>query len=230
VRVAALYDVHGNLPALEAVLADPRCSDVDAVVCGGDLCAGPMPLEVLRLMREHGALFVRGNADRQLTGWPADRLAEVQLDLLRSWPTVLTIDVDGIGPVAFCHGSPRSDEEILTRMTPESEVEQACGDDAVVVCGHTHVQFDRVAGHTRLVNAGSVGMPYEGRTAAFWAILGPGVELVETAYDIEEAVAAIRMTGYPGADELVETLLTPHTPEEATEVLEARRQRKRSGT
>jgi predicted phosphodiesterase len=188
-----------------------------------------MPLEVLRLMQERAALFVRGNADREITGWPAERLGEAQLELLRSWPTTVTIDVDGLGPVVFCHGSPRNDDEILTGVTPENEVEHACDGEAVVVCGHTHVQFDRVAGQTRLVNAGSVGMPYEGRTAAFWAILGPGVELVETEYDVPKAVAAIRATGYPDADDLVETFLTPHRPEEATEVFEARRQARRGG-
>jgi predicted phosphodiesterase len=223
VRVAALYDVHGNLPALEAVLADPRFSGVDAVVCGGDLCAGPMPVEVLGLIQDSAGLFVRGNADRELGGWPAERLTPAQLELLRSWPTSLTVDVDDLGPVVFCHGSPRRDDEILTRITPGDAVEAACAGAAVVVCGHTHVQFDRVAGRTRLVNAGSVGMPYEGVRGAFWVLLGPEVELVHTEYDIDAAAVAIRATGYPDADELVETLLTPSSAEEATEVFESRR-------
>ena len=74
----------------------------------------------------------------------------------------MTLEVDGLGPVVFCHGSPRADDEILTRITPEDVVEEACNGSAVVVGGHTHVQFDRVAGRTRCVNAGSVGIPYEG--------------------------------------------------------------------
>ena len=229
-RVAALYDVHGNLPALESVLADPRCADVDVVVCGGDLCAGPMPVEVLSLMQARGALFVRGNADRELTGWPAERLSNAQLELLRSWPTTLTLEVDGLGPVVFCHGSPCSDDEILTRITPAEAVTEACAGAPLVVGGHTHVQFDRVAGHTRLVNAGSVGMPYEGRTAAFWALLGTDIELVGTEYDVEEAVAAILATGYPCAGDLPENLLTPPTAEEATAFFETQREARRRGS
>ena len=225
-RVAALYDVHGNLPALEAVLADPRLAAADVVVCGGDLCAGPMPVEVLRLMQEHDALFVRGNADRDLKGWSAGRLTEEELELLRVWPPSVELDVEGLGRVLFCHGSPRSDEEILTSITPDEIVAAAlagAGAD-VVVCGHTHVQYDRVVAGTRLLNAGSVGMPYEGRTAAFWALLGPDVQLVDTEYDVAAAVAAIRATGPAETDDIVETLLTPHSAAEANEVFEARRE------
>jgi putative phosphoesterase len=222
-RVAALYDVHGNLPALQAVLADARCADVDVVVSGGDVCAGPMPLEVLRLMEERGALFVRGNADRELTGWPAERLAEGQLETLRSWPTTRTIEVAGLGEVVFCHGSPRADDEILTRITPDEVIDEACEGAPIVVCGHTHVQYDRAVGRSRVVNAGSVGMPYEGRTAAYWALLGPEITLVSTDYDVEAAVAAIRATGYDNAEAAVEALLEPHTATEATSVFEARR-------
>jgi putative phosphoesterase len=221
-RVAALYDIHGNLPALEAVLADPRFASADLVVCGGDLCAGPMPVEVLDLMRTCDALFVRGNADRDLTGWSAERFEIAELERMRSWPTTVTVDADGLGPVVFCHGSPRSDDEILTRITPDAVVEEACGGIPVVVGGHTHVQFDRFAGRTRFVNAGSVGMPYEGRTAAYWALLESDVRLVSTDYDVERTVAVIRATGYPDGN-LAETLLTPHTADEATEVFEAQR-------
>ena len=222
-RVAALCDIHGNLPALEAVLADPRCAAADVIVCGGDLCAGPMPVEVLDLMRLREALFVRGNADRELTGWPAERLGDTELEMLRAWPTTLPLDVDGLGRVVFCHGSPRSDNEILTRLTPEEAIDEACAGMPVVVGGHTHVQFDRIAGRTRFVNAGSVGMPYEGRTAAFWALLGPDVELVATSYDIDAAVAAVRATRYPEAGDVAETLLSPHSAEEASEYFEGLR-------
>ena len=224
-RVAALYDVHGNLPALRAVLADPRCAAADVVVSGGDVSAGPMPLEVLRLLEERGAVYVRGNADRALEGWPATQLTDAQHEVLRSWASTLTLQLEGLGEVLFCHSTPRSEDDLVTRVTPEEEVAEALGAVSanVVVCGHTHVQFDRQIAGTRLVNAGSVGMPYEGRTAAFWALLGPEVELVWTPYDVAEAVAEIRATDYPGAEEHVETLLTPHTPEEATEVFEARR-------
>jgi predicted phosphodiesterase len=222
-RVAALYDIHGNLPALEAVLADPRCSGADVVVSGGDVCAGPMPIEVLRLMEERGALFVRGNADRELQGWPAEQLSADQLEKLRSWPTTVTLDVAGLGAVVFCHGSPRRDDEIITRLTPDEIVEDACEGLPYVVGGHTHVQFDRRSGATRMVNAGSVGMPYEGRRGAFWALIGPDLELVSTEYDVEAAATRIRATGYPQADEVVETLTSPPSADEATSIFEGQR-------
>jgi predicted phosphodiesterase len=222
-RVAALYDIHGNLPALQAVFADSRCSAADVIVCGGDLCAGPMPVEVLDLMRARGALFVRGNADRELTGWSADRLDHAGLGFLRSWPTTLTVDVDGLGSVLFCHGSPRADDEILTRLTPDAVIDEVCDGSPVVVGGHTHVQFDRLAGRTRFVNAGSVGMPYEGRAAAFWALLDADIQLLATPYDVEAAVMAIQATGYPEAGDLAETLLTPHSAEEASGYFEGLR-------
>jgi putative phosphoesterase len=219
-RVAALYDIHGNLPALDAVLADPRCVSADAIVSGGDVCAGPFPLE---LLERHATHFVRGNADRELRGWPAEQLSPGRLEVLRAWPTTVTLEVDGLGEVVFCHGSPRSDDEILTRITPDDAVDKACGGTPVVVTGHTHVQYDRTTPRSRVVNAGSVGMPYEGRTAAYWALLGPGIELLSTDYDIAATVAAARATGYDNVDDFVESLLEPHSAQEATEVFEAQR-------
>ena len=221
-RVAALYDVHGNLPALEAVLADERCASADVLVSGGDLCAGPMPVESLELLQQRGARFVRGNADRELEGWPAARLDDTQLALLRSWPTTLTLDCGGGVEVTFCHGSPRSDDEILTSLTPATIVDEACGGAPFVVCGHTHVQFDLRAGRTRLVNAGSVGRPYEGRTAAFWLLLEDGVTYpTHTDYDVQEAVDRIRATGYDDADDMVSALLEPHSADEASAYFES---------
>ena len=224
-RVAALYDVHGNLAALDAVLRDARLAKVDLVVSGGDVAAGPFPRECIERLHELGdrVVFVRGNADRELAGWAAGRLDEDDRRTLRGWPTTVELDVDGLGQVVFCHGSPRSDEEILTAATPDTLVREACGSAPVVVCGHTHVQFDRLVGETRLVNAGSVGSPYEGRRGAFWALLGPDVRLLSTDYDIDHAVEEIRATGYDGAEDLVGWLLEPVAAEEATAFFESRR-------
>ena len=230
-RVAALYDVHGNLPALEAVLADPRCQTADVVVCGGDVLLGPWQAECVERLLAVGARFLTGNCERQVldatsestTRWCRSQIDERLANLAAAWPLSVGVEIDALGSVMFCHATPRRDDEILTRLTPDEIVGDACEGVPLVVCGHTHVQFDRVAGRTRLVNAGSVGMPYEGRTAAYWALLGPDVELVSSEYDVEAAVAALRATGYPASDELAETLLTPHSAEEATEVFEARR-------
>jgi predicted phosphodiesterase len=225
-RVAALYDVHGNLPALEAVLAEVDREGVDAIVCGGDTCAGPMPREALELLQERGARFVRGNADRELGDWPAERLTGEQRALLGQLPLSVSLEVDELGGVLFCHATPRSDEEIITRLTPEDEVASALEgvEEQTVVCGHVHVQYDRRIGERRVVNAGSVGLPYEGRAAAFWALLGPDVEHRETAYDVRGAIEQMSATGYPGLDDYVSSsLVEPVGPEEVSHYFESLR-------
>jgi predicted phosphodiesterase len=225
VRVAALYDVHGNLPALEAVLAEVPREGVDAIVCGGDACAGPMPQECLDRLRAAGAVFVRGNGDRALAQWPAGRLVEDDRAFLAGLPLTASLDVDGLGPTLFCHATPRSDEEIVTRLTPDDELAAVLDgiDERVVVAGHVHVQLDRVVGDRRYVNAGSVGMPYEGRRGAFWALLGPDVELRRTAYDVEAAVEQLRATGYPDAEQYAGWLLEPEDPAEVSAYFEGLR-------
>ncbi|HEY3018294.1 MAG TPA: metallophosphoesterase family protein [Gaiellaceae bacterium] len=225
-RVAALYDVHGNLPALEAVLTEV---DADLVLIGGDVAAGPWPSETLERLRVLGdrARFIRGNADRVLAeprtaqreggppaeviAWTRSRLSREQLEFLGGLPQTAAMDVDGLGPVLFCHATPRSDEEVLTRISPDERwLDALAGVDApVVVCGHTHVQFDRRLGEFRLVNAGSVGMPYEREPGAYWALLGPEVELRRTQYEPADIAGSGWPEEWPSA-----------TPEEATEFFE----------
>jgi putative phosphoesterase len=225
-RVAALYDVHGNLPALEAVLAEV---DADLILVGGDVVAGPWPSETLELLRKLGdrVRFIRGNADRELVEPPRpgrqvgpppevldfvrERLSEEQLAFLEGLPERDSVEVDGLGAVLFCHATPRSDEELLTRISPDGRWRQALGgvDEAVVVCGHTHVQFERHVGGVRLVNSGSVGMPYEREPGAYWTLLGPDVEFRRTEYEPGDIAA----TGWPGE-------WPAATPEEATEFFE----------
>jgi putative phosphoesterase len=226
VRVAALSDIHGNLPALEAVLADVEQCGVDEIVVAGDTVSGPWPVEVFERLVEIGARCVHGNADREvlrgserygpLAPWCAERLGETRLQRVRSWPTTLELHVGGLGDVVVCHSTPTSDEPIYTRLTPADEVDALFGDvraDALV-CGHTHMQYDRtLASGLRVVNPGSVGMPYEGRRGAFWALLGPAVAFRCTTYDVEEAVAAARATGAPLPDEFSHLLLVPADPE-----------------
>lgn len=224
-RIAALYDVHGNMPALEAVLADVDDERVDAIVCGGDLVLGAQPAECLALMRERGARYVRGNCERlvldrddETSAWCDDRLDDDARAFLAALPT--TVSLDG---VCFCHGSPRADDEILTAATPDDVVAEMLADvpQTTVVCGHTHHQFDRVSHGARIVNAGSIGMPYEGRPGARWAMIGPDVELRSTAYDLDAAATAIRATGFPDADELVATLREPPTADEVARHFES---------
>ena len=224
--LALLYDVHGNLPALEAVLAE--VGDADAIVIGGDFSRGPMPVETVDRLRGLGerVRFIRGNADRPAAGegaWEMDMLGGERLDFIAGLPETVTIDVEGLGDVLFCHGSPRSDEDIITAVTPDDRLGRILEGVAepVVVCGHTHHQFDHAAHGRRIVNAGSIGMPYEGRRGAFWAMLGPDVELRSTAYDLDAAAAAIRATGFPDADELVATLGEPPTADEVARHFES---------
>lgn len=236
-RVAALYDVHGNLPALEAVLADVDAEGVDVVVSGGDLVAGPFPAEVLALLESRPDVrFLRGNADRLVLegvdeheqDWASarERLGEPALETIGSWPLTVELEIDGLGRILFCHAVPSADEPIFTRLTPDDDVAGLIGDVAaeVVVCGHTHAQFDRrLPSGLRVVNAGSVGMPYQGRRGAFWALLGPEVELRRTEYDTEAAVAAIRETTGPTHEQLVGWLLEPPDPEETAAYFEGLR-------
>ena len=241
-KVAALYDVHGNLPALEAVMADQRFADADVIVSGGDLVAGPLPAECLDRVEALGerARFLTGNGDREVVaptgdeqwhrdvgGWSAARLTADRVERVRSWPATVELDVAGLGAVLFCHATPASDLSILTRATPEEEAARELGDVAadVVVCGHTHVQYDRRVGRTRLVNAGSVGMPYEGSADARWALLGAdGIELLATPYDAVAALDALSRTGFPLVQQwLAPVLLGQVTADEATDEFERRR-------
>lgn len=243
-RVAALYDVHGNLPALEAVLDDVARAAVDLVVLGGDAVPGPIPAETLDRLTalDFPARFIHGNGDRevlaQMTGsetnwyrnaleqwrepvrWSAEQLGAGHRATMAGWPATCAVEIDAVGEVLFCHATPRNDTDTFTRLTPEerllpifSEVEA----DLVVV-GHTHMQFDRTIGGTRVVNAGSVGMPF-GEPGAYWLLVGPHVELRFTAYDLERAAERIMATGYPQAEEFAtHSVLRPPAEDESLEM------------
>jgi putative phosphoesterase len=227
-RVAVASDVHGNAAALEAVLVELREEQPDLVVFGGDLTWGPLPEETLALVDDLDipALFVRGNADRALLEptdtptsrehWLLERHSEEAQQFLSTFVERLSVDVDGLGAVCFCHGSPRSDEELVTPETPQSRVRAMTAGIAerTLVTAHTHLQFDRRVAGIRSINPGSVGMPYEGRLGAFWAMLGPDVELRRTDYSFDDAAARYRASGDPLAEQMVELLATPPTREE----------------
>jgi len=238
--VAAVYDVHGNLPALEAVLEDIRLAKVDRILVGGDVLPGPMPRETIEclLNLDLPAQFIHGNGDREVlarmrgieTGgvpekfrgvidWTAQQLQPEHERLLASWPSTLQLDIEGLGTVLFCHATPRNDTEIFSRNTPEGRLLPVfAGVQAdVVVCGHTHMQFDRKVGATRVLNAGSVGMPF-GQPGADWLLLGPSVEFRHTSYDLARAAARIRQTGYPQAEDFVQhNILQPPSEKDMLE-------------
>jgi predicted phosphodiesterase len=198
-RVAVLADIHGNLPALDAVLADVETSGADAIVLNGDMATGPMPaqtLERLAGLRER-AVWVRGNCERELAdAWdgsldpglpeqvrvPAEycaaQLERAHRDLLDGLPLSVTLEVDGLGPVRFCHATAVSDTAIVLVDSPVASYRAGFAGvgEPTVVLGHTHMPFDRLADRRRFVNPGSVGMPY-GTAGAHWALLGPEVTL-----------------------------------------------------
>jgi putative phosphoesterase len=221
-RIAALYDVHGNRPALEAILAELEHEPVDEVVFGGDLAWGPQPRETLQLVRSVGnASYVRGNADREPDDWERSCLSEEEIAFLQGQAP--TIELDG---VLYCHATPRSDDEVVTPATPDERLAEILAgvEQRVVVAGHTHMQQDRIVGEVRFVNAGSVGLPYEGEIAAFWALLVDGEpELRKTPVDRERVVEAFRQSRWPRAGEMLdERIVRTATREEATRVLEGR--------
>ena len=234
--VAALYDVHGNLPALDAVLADAAFARADAVVVGGDVAAGPLPAEVLDRLTglDLPVRWVRGNADREVVAhfdrgdtdpsvygpdapaqradaFTAARISRAHRDLMAGFEDLVRLD-----GALYCHGSPRSDDEIITAVTPGDRLVPmvAAVPEALIVCGHTHHQFELRAGDKRVVNAGSVGMPYEGRDGAFWLLVANGKpEQQRTKYDLHAAEAALRASHFPDVDDLIrESLLEPVEP------------------
>jgi putative phosphoesterase len=178
--VAALYDIHGELAALDAVLAE--VPDDATIVVGGDICAGGgQPSETLARLRELGdrVVWVRGNADRELhpgEEGPApdeivdearSRLSEEEIEFLFGLPSR-----QEIGGVLYCHASPRNDVDVFTERTPEERIAFLFDglDVETVVCGHTHTQYERTIGDVRVINAGSVGMAYEDEPGAYWLL------------------------------------------------------------
>ena len=224
--VAALADIHGNVHALDAVLADPRFPEADRVVVLGDVVAGTFPAEVLERLDALGerVQILRGNGERivfdedgESSIWVRERLGPERLRAVASWPATFAIEVDGLGPVRCCHALPDDDARYVTPLTPEADFAADLEGivEPTVIGGHTHVRMDRRIGRWRYVNVGAVGRPYEGRPGAYWALLGPEVELLRTEYDVEAAAAAVRGSGQPLAEQIAETLLDPPTAEEA---------------
>ena len=233
-RIAALADVHGNAPALAAVLEEVERQGPDLVVFCGDLTWGSLPQETLALVRSLAipARFVRGNAERALLElhnneieeptdrerWMLEQHREEDLALIGTFEPTVLVEIGELGATCFSHGSPRSDEECVTERTPPERVREFMEgvDASVVVTAHVHVSYERRVDDVRLVGPGSVGRPCEGgRSGAYWALLGPDVELRRTEYDVETAVARMRGTDDPRADVITEMMLSAPPREEA---------------
>jgi putative phosphoesterase len=246
VKIAALYDIHGNLPALNAVLEELEEVRPDLIVIGGDIVSGPMPRQTLERLSQPGnrVRSIRGNTDREVVAafdglpfalkmpeevrevarWTAQQLERPQRDFLAQLPERIILHIEGLGDVLFCHATPRSDEEIFTPITPQERLNSIFSgiEQRLVVCGHTHMQFERRAGEVRILNAGSVGMPYADSPGAYWLLLGTeGSEFRMTKYDVETAAQYVRKSGYPQAQDFAdENMLKVPTAAEAMKVFE----------
>ncbi len=232
-RVAALYDIHGMLEPLQAVVRELEDEQFDSILIGGDAISGPQPAETFELLRSLGTPmnWIRGNGERALgpdaanavigdvedaLRFTASYFSDDQRRRLSSLPQSVVLELDGLGETLFCHASPRNDLDIVTPGTPDNRFRELLDGvpQRVVVAGHTHMQFDRSIDGVRWINPGSVGMPYEGEVAAFWALLGPDVELRRTPFDVERHRAALLASGWPEASLFVEENLRAVLPRE----------------
>jgi predicted phosphodiesterase len=235
--VAVLADIHGNLPALESVLAEPEVAGAEAIVLLGDIALGPMPgltLDVLASLGDR-AVWVHGNCEREMVtafdggdipgpngasaAASAALIGRAHRDRLDGLPLTVTLDIDGLGPVLFCHASPRRDDEmVLVDSPPQRWADVLAGvASPTVVCGHTHMPFSRLAAGHQVINPGSVGMPY-GHAGAAWALLGPAVALRRTGYDAAAAAGRIAASPYPdGAQWAAEYVERQYSDTEALE-------------
>ncbi|CAG7658595.1 metallophosphoesterase family protein [Paenibacillus allorhizosphaerae] len=246
-KIAALYDIHGNLPALNAVISELDEVKPDLIIIGGDIVAGPMPVQTLeRLFQlKYPIKFIRGNNDREVVmaydgkplrsdmsekgreklEWVAKQLDRSHRNFLAHLPEHLIYSVgDSESDILFCHATPTNDEQIFTPITPKEQLEKVFHGIAqkYVVCGHTHIQFDLQIEGTRIINAGSVGMPFAERSGAYWLLITPsGFEYKCTLYDLENAANEIRESQDPQANDFAEkNVLTVPTPVQAMEMFE----------
>ncbi|MDH5719166.1 MAG: metallophosphatase family protein [Spirochaetia bacterium] len=220
-RIAAIYDLHANTVALEAVLRDIHKENIEMLVVGGDVVSGPNPSETLRILCNISipVRFILGNAESDILNhlagkefnglspraneeaiWVASVLSDDEKKFLSSWGFSYSVESDIFGKILFCHGTPRSNQEIFTKQTSDEELKSIFKDvsASLVVCGHTHMQFDIMTGDIRVVNAGSLGMPF-GFTGADWILIDEAIEFKHTDYNLESAAETIRNSNYPHA-------------------------------
>lgn len=223
--VAVIADIHGNLPALDAVLSEPPVANADALIVVGDHASGPQPTEVLDRLRSLGdrAVLVAGNADRELvdiargrdvpipdevTAWAASRLSSEHVTMLEVLPHPLVVNIAGFGQVLCCHGSPRRIDDVVlvdSGLQRWQEVFQNVDPNIkTVVCGHTHMPFVRLASGRLVINPGSVGMPY-GMKDRSWAILSQRkVTLGSTGVDSDDVARRISESSrFPGVNDWI---------------------------
>jgi putative phosphoesterase len=246
-KIAALYDIHGNFPALKAVLDELETIQPDLIVIGGDIVSGPMPDQtldcLLNLSKRIKVKFIKGNGDREVVEaskglelshlseqgrktqqWVAGELTEKHLEFLSSLPNTMEIHVKNIGDILFCHATPESDADIFTPLSSKERLETlfAHVEHPIVVCGHTHMQFKIDLGKTSIINSGSVGMPFAKRPGAYWLLNDSnGIEFKHTQFDLDRAAEDIRKSNFPTAEHFIKhNLLQIPNEKEAMRLLE----------
>ncbi|MCH1919600.1 metallophosphatase family protein [Shewanella sp. A3A] len=247
-RIAAIFDIHANLPALEAVLQEVASLRVDMLVVGGDVIAGPMPNETLALLAQYqgNKVLLKGNAEIDLLHclnheamhplsprasheihWLANTLKQEFIQKIVNWQFSSEIHSPELGRILFCHATPRDSHEIFTEQTPTEQLLPMLGRSRadVIVCGHSHIPFERRLPQCRIVNAGSVGMPV-GSNLASWVLLDGQITFKQTAYDIHAAAQRIRQSDYPDAENFVQqqVLHVPNTAAQQQLLLELMQQ------
>ncbi len=246
-KIAVIADIHGNLPALEAVLEDIEAEDADLIVANGDLADGPFPKETMDLLLRLGdkCRMLRGNSDRwlveeydgrfqpqgtdtdQLVQWAAKQMTRRQRDVLAGLPLLQVIDHAGLGRLGFCHATARSDNEMFLVDSSMEHAREAFAalDASTMFIGHSHMPFDRLFDRRRVVNTGSVGMPY-GHVGASWALIEKHVVLRRTMYDLDAAAARMACTEMPDVDAFIQQYVrTSFSDREALEAFRSVMQR-----
>ncbi|MCQ2009789.1 metallophosphoesterase family protein [Sporolactobacillus sp. STSJ-5] len=238
-KIAALYDIHGNFPALKTVLDELDRVRPDRIIIGGDMVSGPMPVQtlncLLNLRNKTNITFIRGNGDREVvdaskgapllhmseegrvtTKWVANSLTGKQLDFLSNLDDVTSIHVDELGDVLFCHATPENDHDIFTPLSPKKRINKLFAEveQSIVVCGHTHIQYEMKLEKTKIFNSGSVGMPFAKQPGAYWLLIDSDqIEFKRTTYDFEQAALEIREAHSPDAEDFINTNVI-HVPNE----------------
>jgi predicted phosphodiesterase len=214
-RSAVLYDIHGNLTALEAVLAEAEAEGCRQLVVGGDLALfGPDAPDCVDRLRGYGERLhaIKGNTDRYViagdgdAGHWATQLGPERLRWLDALPQQLALADDD---ALVVHATPRGDEELLMPDTPDAELaEMLAGvEERTLLCGHVHLQYRRALGGQEVINPGSVGMPLDGDQRAAWAIIDQGqVTLRRSGYDVEAVVARLTEADAPFTEMVVARL------------------------
>jgi predicted phosphodiesterase len=221
-RLAILADVHGNLPALEAVLADVRQYDVDGYVVAGDLTGGPQQVEAINLLRSLNSQFIRGNGENYILrfdsgdapeGWRVSRqwapmrwayrqLDRETLDLIAAWPEQLVLARPDTDAIRIVHGSPRSASEKVLPGSGSMALTTALAQTAepVLVCAHTHIPWQHTRNGRLALNPGAVCGPLNGEVGAQYALLTWQdhhwqAEHHAVPYDLQDICAAYQASG-----------------------------------